>query len=191
MNIICFETEWLYNRHKKENRFNLNCQPILHCLKQYYGCDYIYRNVLRIDDLKYYMDYFNTKSFKKKYPLIYISTHGWNHSISLEGEDPKDPLVDLHELAQLSRGFFEDRLVHFSSCKTLQNVNAAYCFKEESGAVLVSGYQKSVDAMRSVILDMAYFDALQNYSASTLVKETSLFQRRYGSLMKDLKLIFV
>lgn len=33
MNIICFETEWLYNRHKKENRFNLNCQPILKCLK--------------------------------------------------------------------------------------------------------------------------------------------------------------
>ena len=192
MNIICFETEWLYNRHKKENRFNLNCQPILKCLKDFYGCDFIYRNVLTLDDLKYYMDYFNTRSFKPaKYPLIYISTHGWNHSISLEGQNPKDPIIDLKQLSQITPGFFEDRIVHFSSCKTLLNTDAAQQFKDETGALLVSGYQKSVDAMRSVILDMAYFDALQNYSVSTIVKETSRFQQRYASLMKDLKFIFV
>lgn len=203
MNIICFETEWLYNHHEKKNRFNLNCRPVLQCLKDFYGCDFIYRNFLTKDDLKYYMDYFNTLSFKKKYPLVYISTHGWNGSIHLEGvmekkrknksdevEENKSD-IKLWDLAQMSPGFFEGRIVHFSSCKTLLNTGAAMRFKDDTGALLVSGYQKSVDAMRSVILDMAYFDALQNFHVSTLVKETSRFQKRYRSLMDDLQFIFV
>lgn len=203
MNIICFETEWLYNHHEKKNRFNLNCRPVLQCLKDFYGCDFIYRNFLTKDDLKYYMDYFNTLSFKKKYPLVYISTHGWNGSIHLEGikeKKRKNKLYDeeenrsdikLSDLAQMSPGFFEGRIVHFSSCKTLLNTGTAMRFKDDTGALLVSGYQKSVDAMRSVILDMAYFDALQNFHVSTLVKETSRFQKRYRSLMDDLQFIFV
>lgn len=149
------------------------------------------------------MDYFNTVTFKKKYPLVYISTHGWNASIHLEGvkekkrknksdnEEENKSDIKLSDLAQLSPGFFEDRIVHFSSCKTLLNRGAVMRFKDDTGALLVSGYQKSVDAMRSVILDMAYFDALQNFSVNTLVKETSRFQKRYASLIEDLKFTFV
>ena len=150
------------------------------------------------------MKYFNTASFKKKYPIVYISTHGWNSSIHFEGIDEKKykkkhqedeeenkPDISLYELGQLVPGFFENRIVHFSSCKTLLNTGAAMRFKDDTGALLVSGYQKSVDAMRSVILDMAYFDALQNFNVSTLVKETSRFQKRYRSLMDDLQFIFV
>ena len=203
MNIICLETEWLYNHQEKDKRFNLNCRPVLQCLKDFYGCDFIYRNFLTKDDLKYYMDYFNKASFKKKYKLIYISTHGWNSSIHLEGikenkrnskqkeEEENKSDIKLSDLAQLSPHFFEGRVVHFSSCKTLFNIEAAQKFKVDTGALLVSGYQKSVDAMRSVILDMAYFDALQNFSVYTIVKETSRFQQRYASLMKDLKFTFV
>ncbi len=64
MNIICFETEWLYNHQERKNRFNLNCRPVLQCLKDFYGCDFIYRNFLTKDNLAYYMKYFNTASFK-------------------------------------------------------------------------------------------------------------------------------
>ena len=204
MNIICFETEWLYNHQRKDKRFNLNCRPVLQCLKDFYGCDFIYRNFLTKDNLEYYMKYFNTASFKKKYPIVYISTHGWNSSIHVEGVDEKKrkkkqredeeenkPDISLYELGQLVPGFFENRIVHFSSCKTMLNTGAAMRFKDDTGALLVSGYQKSVDAMRSVILDMAYFDALQNFHVSTLVKETSRFQKRYRSLMDDLQFIFV
>ena len=81
MNIICFETEWLYNHHKKENRFNLNCCPMLQCLKDFYNCDYIYRNFLTKDDLKYYMDYFKTKLYHYEKTTIRISCHSNPHHI--------------------------------------------------------------------------------------------------------------
>lgn len=201
MNIICFETEWLYNHHEKDKRFNLNCRPVLQCLKDFYGCDFIYRNFLTKDDLKYYMDYFNTASFKKKYPIVYISTHGWNSSIHLEGvketkhkkkqqEEENKSDISLFDLSQLVPGFFEDRIVHFSSCKTLIREQDALDFKYETGAKYVSGYKKSVDAMRSVILDMAYFNFLQRYSAKSVANGV-LFKKRYGSLMEDLEFTIV
>ena len=204
MNIICFETEWLYNHHIKDERFNLNCQPILHCLKEFYGCDYIYRNFLTIDNLVFYMDYFNKSAFKpKKYPIVYISTHGLTSTICMEGvkedkrkkkqdvEEEDKSEIKLSELAEISNGFFEDRIVHFSSCLTLRNKDAALKFKQDTGALYVSGYQKSVDAMRSAILDMAYLNALQCYQAKTLIKGTSRFQKSYRSLMDDLKFIII
>jgi len=39
MNIICFDTEWLYNNNKKEEKFNLNCEYILKTLRDLYGID--------------------------------------------------------------------------------------------------------------------------------------------------------
>lgn len=202
MNIICFETEWLYNHQEKDKRFNLNCRPVLQCLKDFYGCDFIYRNFLSKDDLKYYMDYFNKPAFKpKKYPIVYISTHGWNSSIHVEGaqvkkrkneqdEEENQSDIKLSDLAQISPGFFEGRIVHFSSCKTLVKEKDALDFKHETGASYVSGYRRSVDAMRSVILDMAYFNFLQRYSAKA-VADGVLFKKRYGSLMEDLEFTIV
>jgi hypothetical protein len=151
------------------------------------------------------MNYFNKSAFKsKKYPIVYISTHGLTSTICLEGvkedkrkkkqdeeNDESKSEIKLSELAKISNGFFKDRIVHFSSCLTLRNIDATLEFKQETGALYVSGYQKSVDAMRSVILDMAYLNALQCYHPNTLVKETSRFQKRYCSLIEDLKFLII
>ena len=128
MNIICFETEWLYNHQEKDKRFNLNCRPVLQCLKDFYGCDFIYRNFLTKDNLEYYMKYFNKASFKRNYRIVYISTHGWNSSIHVEGVDEKKrkkkqredeeenkPDISLYELGQLVPGFFEE--IGRASCR--------------------------------------------------------------------------
>ena len=58
MNIICFDTEWLYNNHKKDEKFNLNCEYILKTLRDLYGIDYIYRRVLTRDNLKLFTSMF-------------------------------------------------------------------------------------------------------------------------------------
>jgi hypothetical protein len=191
MNIICFDTEWLYNDHKKDEKFNLNCEYILKTLRDLYGIDYIYRRVLTRDNLKLYMEQFKGKRFKNKYQLIYISSHGWNHSISMEGESKKESTIDLEELAKISPNFFEDRIVHFSSCRTMKNTAAVCKFKEETKALLISGYKNSVDAMDSLVFDMAYFNALQNYTLQTVAKETSKFQQRYASLIDHLQFCIV
>ena len=103
----------------------------------------------------------------------------------------KESSIDLEELAQISPNFFEGRIVHFSSCKTMKNTAAVCKFKEETNALRISGYKKSVDAMDSLVFDMAYFNALQNFTIQTIAKETSKFQQRYASLIDYLQFCIV
>ena len=73
MNIICFDTEWLYNNHKKDEKFSFNCEPMLKALQDRYGIEYIYRRILTREDLIHYMKQFNGKRSKANFPLIYFS----------------------------------------------------------------------------------------------------------------------
>lgn len=188
-NIICLESEWLYSRQQeKDNRFNLKTQPILEWLKAYHACEVIHRHVLTRTDLEYYLDYFSSNRQKyRKYNIIYIASHGNSHAISLEGDDG---LIDLSELVSMTSNskFFNEKIVHFSCCKTLLNKEKAECFKRESGARLVCGYTKSVDPMKSSIADMALFNDIMYLKnvGHILNRERSKFWKTYGTLLDEL-----
>ena len=185
-NIICLEAEWEY-RNAKSNKFSLNTEPLLNWLRTFHGCDIVYRHILNKQDLQYYLNYFAShKREFNKYDIIYIACHGWHHAISLEGEDGQ---IDLSELSTMANGCFENRIIHFGSCKTLANSNEATKFKEACGARLVSGYEISVDAMTSAIADAAFFNEIMNYQNIGIFKNetTSIFRKRYESLHKELK----
>ena len=185
-NIICLEAEWEY-RNVKRNKFSLNTEPLLNWLRTFHGCDIVYRHILNKQDLQYYLDYFAShKREFKKYDIIYIACHGWHHAISLEGEEGD---IDLSELKIMANGFFENRIIHFGSCKTLANPNEAIKFKEDCGAKLVSGYEISVDAMTSAIADAAFFNEIMNYQNIGIFKNdtTCLFRKKYESLLNELK----
>ena len=184
-NIICLEAEWEY-RYDKSNKFSLNTEPLLNWLRTFHGCDIVYRHILNKQDLQYYLDYFAShKREFKKYDIIYIACHGWHHAISLEGEDGH---IDLCELKTMANGFFENRIIHFGSCKTLANPDEAKRFKKDCGARLVSGYEISVDAMTSAIADAAFFNEIMTYQNIGIFKNeaTSIFRKRYESLHNDL-----
>lgn len=193
MNIICFDTEWRYNYHKKKQKFNLKCEYALETLKAYHDdLTFIYEKFLTQADLLHYMKQFGGKQMKSKYKMIYVSCHGEESSISFEGETEKElKSISLDELPYLYEGFFEDRIVHFSSCSTMFDIEAAKRFKRKSHAKRVSGYQTDVDAMDSLILDMAYFNALQEFSVDTLKRPTSIFQKHYASLIDYLGFVIV
>ncbi|MBR3027582.1 MAG: hypothetical protein IKH58_05505 [Bacteroidales bacterium] len=186
-NIICLEAEWQFRYEKEEKKFSLNTQPLLHWLKEFHGCDIIYRHILTKEDLQYYLKYFAThKRETKGYDIVYIACHGWHHAISLEGDDGH---IDLKELADMAKGFFKGRIVHFGSCKTLANLSEAEEFKAKTGAKMVSGYQISVDSMTSSIADAAYFNELMYYQNVGVIKNQDLskFRSRYSSLLSELK----
>jgi len=124
----------------------------------------------------------------RKYDIVYIACHGGSHAISLEGEDGDIDLDDLATISKDSGGFFNERIVHFSSCKTLSNPDEAQKFKNLTGARLVCGYSKTVDAMKSAIADMALFNDLMNLKnvATITHKERSLFRKTYKSLLEEL-----
>lgn len=184
-NIICFETEWLYNNVEKRNRFNLKTESLLNCLKEFYGCEIIYRQILHLEDLEYYLDYFNKRSsFVKNFPIIYIATHGDRGSIHFEN----DVNLDLSDLALMAKGFFKGKVVHFSSCKTLANPVKTRDFKNETGASLVSGYTKSIDAMQSAIADLALFNAIAYTKRFGIIanESQSKFRKIYKSILDEL-----
>lgn len=184
-NIICLEAEWLYNSCKKDNRFNLKTEPLLNWLKEYHHCDVIYRHILHKADLLYYLDYFRpTKREFRNHEIVYLACHGNEAAIHLEDED-----VELDDLAKIAGNFFEGRIVHFSSCNTLADPDAAMRFKVKTKAKLVSGYTKTVDAMKSAIADMALFNDLmyitRNYGLVTNESRSS-FRKTYRSLLDEL-----
>lgn len=184
-NIICLEAEWLYNSCPKDNRFNLKTEHLLNWLKEYHHCDVIYRHILHKAELLYYLDYFRpTKREFKSHEIVYIACHGNEAAIHLEDED-----VELDVLADIAGNFFEGRIVHFSSCRTLADPVAAKRFKVKTKAKLVSGYTKSVDAMKSAIADMALFNDLMYITRKfgLITNESrSSFRKTYSSLLEEL-----
>lgn len=186
-NIICFEGEWLLNSQPHENQFKLNSEPVLRFLQEYYGCEYIYRHVLTAEDLRYYLEYFRThKRTGNKYGIVYIAAHGNPHSIDLEGEDGS---IDLEELASTAGDFFENKIIHFSCCKTLSNKEAVEAFKAATRAKLVCGYEISVDPMKSAIADTALLNELMNLTNVGCIKNknASRFRKTYQSLLDELR----
>lgn len=65
-------------------------------------------------------------------------------------------------------------------------------FKERTGAKLVTGYKSSVDAMKSAIADLAYFNELMHIkNTGIILNKKSKFWKTYKSLLDELKFIAV
>ncbi|MDE5850283.1 MAG: hypothetical protein K2H38_09095 [Muribaculaceae bacterium] len=184
-NIICLEAEWLYNSGRKGERFNLKTEPLLNWLKEFHQCDVIYRHILHKADLQHYLDYFKpSRRDFKNHEIVYIACHGNEATIHLE-----DGYIDLDTLADMANGCFENRIVHFSSCRTLADPEVALRFKARTKARLVSGYTKNVDAMKSAIADMALFNDLMYITTKYGIicnAERSTFRKTYRSLLEEL-----
>ena len=61
----------------------------------------------------------------------------------------------------MAKDAFLNRFVHFSSCRTLLgNDGELEKFKNDTGALYLSGYTTKVDGVLSAINDIAYFDQI-------------------------------
>ncbi len=180
--IICLETEWEHT--VKKNRRSIHTRSLLEFLEKSDRCDIIYRRIATKKELQYYFERFNLSEYDG-YSIIYLSFHGNTHSIFLEGEKGEDKCVALSELAEVSKGLFKDRWVHFSACRTLLGSEKELeNFKLATGTKCISGYTKSVDGILSAINDIAYFDRIFNYATTRGV--ISAMERYYSGLDKEL-----
>lgn len=185
-NIICLEAEWEYSERNPNNRFSLNTLPMLNWLKEAYDCEVIYRKIRTKSDLKYYLDYFRTHEEDDfgKFDIIYFACHGEKKSLWIEGQT-----IPLTTISKWAKGFFEDKILHFSSCRTMSNKIDSKHFKNDCQALMVSGYQVSVDAMDSSIADIAIMNDLLSQNEIYVERYTdkeSEFNQRYKSLLDDL-----
>ena len=185
-NITSLETEWEYSERNPKNRFSLNTLPMLNWLREAYDCEVIYRKIRTKSDLKYYLDYFRTHEEEKfeKFDIIYFACHGEKKSLWIEGQT-----IPLTTISKWAKGFFEDKILHFSSCRTMSNKIDSKHFKKDCQALMVSGYQVSVDAMDSSIADIAIMNDLLSQEDIDIERYTdkeSEFNQRYESLLDAL-----
>lgn len=177
--IICIETEWQVT--KKSNRLTLNSEPLLKYVSEMYQVPYFYRRVATRAELSYYLKQFSKKEYEA-YDVFYFNFHGETQRIHLEGE--KDDLT-LDELAEMSNGLFENRYVHFSSCRTLLGSDVTLeQFKKDTGARVVSGYTKSVDSDLSALLDLALFG--EYFTHKQIPTIFGNLEKRFQGLEKEL-----
>ena len=187
-NIICLEAEWEYSEQNPKNRFSLNTLPMLNWLKEAYDCEVIYRRFRTKSDLKYYLDYFRTHAEEedfRKYDVIYFASHGEKKGLWIEGQS-----VQITTLAKWAKGFFKDKVIHFGSCRTMSNKIDSKHFKKDCQALMVSGYQISVDAMDSSIADIAIMNdllSLEEFDVERYTDRESEFYKRYESLLDTLR----
>lgn len=156
--IICIETEWEHTI--RDNRLPIHTEPLLEFIKKAYNCKVIYRRVATYAELAFYLRRFNRAEYND-YDIFYLSFHGDKQLIQLEGEKENNKALTLKELAEVADGAFEDRMIHFSSCRTMRGYEDDLLdFKEQSGARLISGYTKSVNGVLSAINDIAFLSQL-------------------------------
>lgn len=146
----------------------------------------IYRKIRTKSDLKYYLDYFRTHEEEEfeKFDIIYFACHGEKKSLWIEGQT-----IPLTTISRWAKGFFEDKILHFSSCRTMSNKIDSKRFKKDCKALMVSGYQVSVDAMDSSIADIAVMNDLLSQEEIDIERYTdteSEFNQRYESLLDAL-----
>lgn len=178
------ETEWEHTI--KSNRLSLHTKSLLEFLEKSWNCKVIYRRVATKKELQYYLKRFNNAEYRKDYSIFYMSFHGNTHSIVLEGEDKNERSITLTELANMANGVFANRYIHFSSCRTLLGSDKELVkFKNETGALFVSGYTTSVDSVLSAINDIAYFDQIFRHPARKTLVEPAM-EKYYRGLNNKL-----
>lgn len=181
--IFCLETEWDFSDKKLKDQTGV--QPMLDFMKNHNKMDFVYRRVATKDEFTFYLKQLKKASFKK-YEIVYLSFHGQTQRIQLEGESGADSQLTLAEIATIANGAFKDKFIHFGSCRTfLGSKYTLEDFKRETGAKLISGYTKSVNYTHSSLMDIAYFNEINNTVSKFNTLENRL-EKYFGGLKNEL-----
>jgi len=133
--------------------------PLLQLLKDVEGIPYVHRQVATREQLSYYVDRWQQYP---NHPILYLAFHGVEGYIDLTRESSDDSYVSLDALAAVLEDRCAGRLVHFSSCHTLQvRREELQVFMARTKALAVCGYLRKVDFVESSALELLWLTELQ------------------------------
>lgn len=151
--IFCLETEWEQSVY--DLKYESQAKPMLEFLKNSSGLDYSFRQVATKSDFDYYISHLKQASYKN-FTIVYLCFHGLKGRIEFadSGKYGGKKHYDLLNLAQANQKIFEGKIVHFDSCSTLcMDDYKIEDFKKMTGALLVTGYKRSVGMTESFIFE--------------------------------------
>jgi hypothetical protein len=176
-NIFCLEGDWNENLKIKSSIL-----PALKLLEINNNIDTIYRTCSTFEEFCNRLDTITgNRKIYKNYDIIYFAFHGLKNQIQIGCE-----LITLETISEHFEGKFEGKIIHFGSCKTMAiNDEKAKLFMERTGAIAISGYEKTVPFISSTIADVVYFEICQNYIDIKAINDN--MKRHYGDLVAELK----
>lgn len=152
--VFCLEGFW-YNDHRDKT----TVYPILDLANRYYNVPFLHHKCGTKQEFIFSLKRWKTKSFHKKYPLLYLAFHGCNGMLKIGEEE-----ITLNELEELLGDKCPGAVIYFSSCETL-NVDRKKLlnFLERTKALAILGYRQKVNWLTSAFFDILLLDHLQKH----------------------------
>lgn len=139
-------------------------RPLLQLLEEQANVQAVHRDVGTTTELKYYASKWSSTKYKD-FRMVYLAFHGKPGKLLVGDEQ-----VTLEELAELLGSACRGRVVHFGSCATVRvSRDRLADFKRKTGAVAVSGYEKTVGWLESAAFEAVLIGALSHYSSPRAV----------------------
>jgi hypothetical protein len=152
--IFCLEGFW-YGDHRDE----ASVSPVLDLIKLYNNSPVIHHRCGTREEFLYGIKRWTTKSFHKKYPILYLAFHGQPGEV-LVG----DEAVDLEDLSRLLEGHAKGTVIYFGSCSTLDvDGKRLQAFMKQSGAQAIFGYREDVDWLPSASFEIMLMSQLSSH----------------------------
>jgi hypothetical protein len=157
-------------------KYDSQAKPLLEFLSNSCGVNFSFRQVATPSDFKYYISHLKQASYKD-FSIVYLCFHGEKGIIAFAGSDNKAKcsICSLIDFANENEGIFRGKFVHFGSCRTFKmNDSEIKQFKRLTGAIVVSGYERSVEMTTSFIFEAWLLNTLYRYPN---LRATSLMNR--------------
>ena len=187
--IFCLETEWVQNVHDlKSDSYVKPLLDFLYTTGVYNGIEaYTFRNVCCKEDFNYYMEHLRCKSYSD-YNIVYLAFHGERGGFVFPAN--KEKLFTLREFADEFEGIFKGRPVnvHLGCCLTLNTKEEDILyFKNQTGANMVTGYEKSVPFVESFIFEAWLMNAMALHPDYRAIRMQNLADKEMPFYVGSLK----
>ena len=154
--IFCLEADW------PRMRRGHTVKPLLDVLRaSMLEVPSIHRHVATHDSLLYYLGKW-TQRAHADFRILYFAVHGVEGEVQFGDLRLNSNCVHLDLLEEHLAGKCAGRLIHCSSCRTIDlPAPRIQRFLRRTGALGISGYLGDVDWIRSIVFDLAFLAALQ------------------------------
>jgi hypothetical protein len=152
--VFCLEGYWYGDHRDKTSVF-----PVLDLIHRYNQMPFIYHRCATPEEFVFSINRWKTKSFHKKYPLLYLAFHGEPGIIKVG-----KTIITLDDLANLLQDKCEGVVIHFGCCSTMYtDRRLLQSFMEKTRSVALMGYKEEVDWLPSTSFEIMLLNSLSNH----------------------------
>jgi hypothetical protein len=159
--IYCIEGRWWPRRIRQDT-----VKPTLDLLDQSvcYNTPHLHHRTDTKDYAKHLLGEWAQRRYAS-FPILVLAFHGKPGRVLVGNGRGPERYLELEEIGEVLAGACDGRIVHFSSCATLDAEPARLqAFLKRTRALAVSGYRYDVEWLQSAAFEILYLGGLQHVS---------------------------